>query len=174
MLVEYFKGILPDLQESSCKFADTELVASNSKESVRTNSLILASLSPTLKSILLNHSASDHSAEENFKILIPDLTFDVLQHFFSHVIFKIDDTLEVDSSLDEVVDLLGITLPSKSTGAAEASKSHANFCDICNKEFSLPKLLKRHMKTYHHNVSHASIYFSSDYSYSLLFFVAES
>ena len=172
MLVEYFKGILPDLQESSCKFADTELVASNSKESVRTNSLILASLSPTLKSILLNHSASDHSAEENFKILIPDLTFDVLQHFFSHVIFKIDDTLEVDSSLDEVVDLLGITLPSKSTGTLEASKSHANFCDICNKEFSLPKLLKRHMKTYHHNVGHLSRYLSSHDS--LVFFVAES
>lgn len=160
MITEYFKGILPDLQESSCKFADVEIVGlnGNSKEpqSISTNSLVLASLSPIFKSILLNHSATDHSTEENFKILIPDVEFHAFKRFFNEVVFNTDcDTLEIDKTLEEVIDILGISLPPKSAAgiSEEDSKRTIHLCNICNKQFSIPKLLRRHMKTYHHSVS---------------------
>ena len=166
MTSDYFKGILPDLQESSCKFADVEIVGLKShgevQRSVSTNSLVLASLSPIFKSILLNHSTMDHSGEENVKILIPDLEFHALQRFFYQVVFNIDcEAVEIDKTLEQVIDILGISLPNKSVVATaiaeeeeESKCTTINLCNICNKQFSIPKLLRRHMKTYHsHNVS---------------------
>ena len=149
-MTEYFKGILPDLQDSCIKFADTEIIASNSRQSVSTHSLILASLSPTLKSILLDHS-TENGFEENVKILLPDIEFDALKHFFNYVIFNTDFDV-IDKTLDgTIIELLGMT---KSDITTVESRGNTNLlCSICNKEFSLPKLLKRHMKTYHHNVS---------------------
>ena len=106
MIPEYFKGILQDLQEAQIQFSDAELVASDG-QSILSNTLVLASLSPSLKSLLKNHWTG--SEDEKIKILIPDLDFDLLKAFFQDIIFTSREDLELESLVwQDVISLLGI------------------------------------------------------------------
>ena len=155
MIPEYFKGILKDLQKAQVEFSDAEIVASNG-QSILSNTLILASLSPNLKSLLKNHLTTSEkhwiAPEEKIKILIPDLDFHLLQTFFQEIIFTGKEDLELDRlAWQDVISLLGITHESEADTCLSGLINHASgqSCPICLKQFGQAKLLKRHMKTYH-------------------------
>ena len=154
MIPEYFKGILQDLQEAQTQFSDAEIIASDG-QSILSNTLILASLSPSLKSLLKNHLATSDqhwiAPEERIRILIPDLDFQLLQTFFQEIIFTAKEDLELDRiAWQDVISLLGITLENEAdTLSGFTTQTSDQSCPICHKQFGQAKLLKRHMKTYH-------------------------
>ena len=154
----YAKRILPDLKSASEHFSDVQLVSNEQVDYyINTNSLILASLSPTLNSALKD--LFNDNLEEKIKIIVPSesgIDFQLLQDFFKDALFDAsneDDRL-IDKKYAEVLDFLGIKSVPHASKAKPTFQGLKHQCHVCKKSFNLRKLLARHIRTFHYENPH--------------------
>ena len=141
----YTKRLLGDMKKCISSFSDVELVCGDQK--IITNSLVIASLSETLSNALKD--LIYENLEERVKVIIPesDVDSDVLSKFFDDILFNTNEDLYLDENFKDVLDYLDIKFkPIKKTISRQIVKFS---CRICDKSFSLKKLLARHNRTFH-------------------------
>ena len=154
---EYTKRLIRDLKEANSLFYDVQIVNGGTKSSIKISSLVLGALSPSLKNAI--SSLSYENLEDSIKIIIPDdcIDFQILRHFFETVVFSDNENLVLDDGLSEVLTLFGIPLqetkvmksPTSEMVYMRKPQSLKYQCSVCNKTFSLRKLLARHYRTFH-------------------------
>ena len=157
------RKLLPELKVVSKMFGDVVFLCSGDAEEIetscfRTNSLVVAALSPMLADAL----AASSTDESLVTVMLPcGITSKDLGVFFgSFFDWNFGQNLDIDDleSVKKVVDVLSISFNfndvSSNVDLADATNledvAQIGFkCDVCDANFSSSKLLKRHSRTAH-------------------------